>query len=314
MTFKFRVFVMIMCLLITISGCDQDKVNLSKNITQTIKDYSHLKPYVYDIEDDEFSYERNIQMGNQYEGLKVFGGLRRFNYYRKPILKENLSDYIISISEDGLYNSIISLFYDTRTITLDKHDLIELFELWHPEVYVSVFERNFDNGLNIRVYNILEDPLVPTKSSIKIIQTWDDEKIYCQLVDTYLPRRFTDVISLTQPGKSNRLLIWCYNLGVRGQYLSTELQYWEFKDNRWLPCELEIDIQPGFELEEYFIGDEKRSNLARAVYSDGIAFYNSIFGENIYLYENIEVIKENEVFRVSSKEYPDYYVDLTIVD
>jgi|GEM_PF-5526143 len=314
MHLKIRFFIIILCALIIFSGCLKNKIDLTKgNMHQTVKDFSYLKLHIYEEEDEKFPEERNVQMGRQYEGLRVFGGLRRFNYYVKPIEMDNLSDYLINIPKFGWYDRIISLFYDTRTITLNKQDLTELFELSESDVYVSIFQTQFDDGLNVRVYNILDDPLIPTMRPIKIIQTWDDKEIYCQLVDTYLPRRFTDIIPLRQPEKSDKLLIWCYNLGVRGQDLSTELQYWEFKDSRWLPCELEIDIKPNFELEEYFFGEEKRSNFSNTVYPDGIAFYRSIYGSDRYLFEKIEVIKENKIFRVSAKDYPEYYVDLTIV-
>jgi len=325
MHLKTRIFLIMLCFFLVtgvVSGCRKNKQEFTsenrqefstKNSSQTVKDYSYLKPHIYDVENEKFSEEANVQMGRQYEGLRVFGELRRFNYYSSPILRDNLSDYLKNIPIPGLYDRIISLFYDTRTILLNKQDLTELFELWKPDVYVSLFQTQFYDGLNVRVYNILDDPLIPTKSPIKIIQTWDDKKIYCQLVDTYLTRRFTDIIPMNEQEKSDKLLIWCYNLGVRGQDLSTELQYWEFKDNRWFPCELEIDIRPAFPLEEYFFGNEKRSNISNAVYPDGIAFYKSIYGDYRYIYEKIETIKENEIFRVSPNDYPEYYVDLIIV-
>ena len=312
MHFKIRFFVIIA--LIVFSGCLKSKIDPTKgNMLQTVKDFSYLKPHIYEKEDEKFSEERNVQMGKQYEGLRVFGGLRHFIHYAKPIKMDNLGDYLTNIPKTRWYDRIISLFYDTRTITLNKQDLTELFELWKSDVYVSIFETQFDNGLNVRVYNILDDPLVPTERPVKIIQTWDDKEIYCQQVDTYLPRRFTDIIPLRQPEESDKLLIWCYNLGVRGQDLSTELQYWEFRDSRWLPCELEFEMKSGFELEEYFFREEKRSNLSNTVYKDGIAFYRSVYASDSYLFEKIEIIKENKVFRVSAKDYPEYYVDLTFI-
>lgn len=185
-------------------------------------------------------------------------------------------------------NRNVNLFYDSRTLSLDKKELIEIFEVNGSDVYISIFERNFDDGLHVRIYNILYEPLIPTSYPIKIIQTRDDNNIYCQIVNTFFPSRFTDVITLDNADDDNKLFIWCYNLGLDTQDLSTEFQYWEFKGSRWTPCEITAEITPGHTIEEYYVGDEKRSSLNITVYLDGIAFYNSVFGSDKYRYDKIE--------------------------
>lgn len=329
---NFHIYIMFfLCTLFCLNGCSltSSKSNIeyqyssSENANfQPIEDYSYLKPYMYSMEYEKISVEtETVYMdrlwdGFRREGVTVFSGSEIVSRYTQPIYKEILNEYILERNRNGNYSidSIMSLFYDPRTIKLDKKELTELFSIENPNVYVDFFEIHFDSELTSRVYTIQFNPINPTWPSINIVQTWDNENIYCQEIGTVSPRRFTNIIKLDQQDKSEKLLIWCYNLGVGCQDISTELQYWEFKDSRWTPCELNFNFEPGFIFEEYYVGEEKRSSIAHTIYPDGIAFYDSILASCYYRFDEIETLEESKIFRVSSRSYPKYYVDLSIVD
>ena len=237
-------------------------------------------------------------MGKFYEDSKITGGMTKISDFSTPEECKNLNDYFdIDCFDDE--KRFIKLFYDCRTIYMTKLELEEFFLKNGWNVYI--IEKNFEDGLSIRIYDLTDKPQQPDYGSYDFIQTWDNNYIFSQSITSTLRHKVEDAIVINKKGiENNKLILFAYNTGISDD-IRSEIHFWEFKDNRWQTSKISLKEEINYGYGDFYLGDNANGVPIKNIepniiyYDDGISFgYVNYNIHNIkVLYNTIIVIQKN---------------------
>jgi len=223
-------------------------------------------------------------------------------------LKEEIEDYFIMDQKGNVkIDSLVDLFFDSRTIEMDENVLKNIFYSYGYEVD---FKSTIINDLHVRFVEINEIDGLSLYPSRIFIQTWDNEHIYLQDITGPIPRKIRSIITVDD--KEDPIMI-AHSTSVSEDYISEEeLIFWVFRGSYWNLTSLEytIDSSHAHNAGNAFPDENRESLYDPFYYPDGIVYRPSIQcdGVNYYTYRLgvMEEIDKNKRFRmIGICEYED---------
>lgn len=229
------------------------------------------------------------------------GIMMHIDYSPVMEIREELTDYFPSDRAYGRLKYLAGMFYDNRTIEMDEKELEQLFR--EQGYYICFHEAEYGD-YHLRVVEITETDWLSIYPSVILMQTWDDQSIYLQVITAPIPRKVRNLMVVDRDGTWQIIM---HSSGFSADFVSEEeLIFWEFYDGYWIlvPMELEIDTSHAHMLGDLY-GDLDRDELFEAFYyRDGIAYRPSVqkdVGDDLTLrLGSMEVVSENKVFRLNA--------------
>lgn len=216
-------------------------------------------------------------------------------------IREELTDYFPSDRAYGGLEYLAGMFYDNRTIEMDEKELEQLFR---EQGYSICFHEAEYGDYHLRVVEITETDWLSIYPSVILMQTWDDQSIYLQVITGPIPRKVRNLMVVDRDGTWQIIM---HSSGFSADFVSEEeLIFWEFYDGYWIlvPMELEIDTSHAHMAGDLY-GDLDRDELFEAFYyRDGIAYRPSVqmdfYNEYTLRLGSMVVVRENKVFRLNA--------------
>jgi len=215
-------------------------------------------------------------------------------------LKKEIEDYFTMDQKGNVeIDSLVDLFFDSRTIEMDENVLKNICYSYGYEVD---FKSTSINDLHMRFVEINEIDGLSLYPSRIFIQTWDNEHIYLQNITGPIPRKIKSIITVDD--KEDPIMI-THSTSVSKDYISEEeLIFWAFRGSYWILISLEytIDSSHAHNAGNAFPDENRESLYDPFYYPDGIVYRPSIQcdGVNYYTFRLgvMEEIDKNKRFRM----------------
>ena len=214
--------------------------------------------------------------------------------------KDNLDDYfIMNQNTEEKWDSLVSLFFDNRTIEIEEKVLRDLFFSFGYEIY---FHSSNIDDLCVRFIEICEINGLALYPELILMQSWDNDYIYLQNITAPIPRKIRSFIVLDN-SEEPRLIV--HSSGLSESYLSEEeLSFWSFRGSYWILTSIDLTIDSSHAHSAgNMYPDEDRNNLFEPTYyQDGIVYRPSVQGDGLHSYTyrlgKMEEMEKNKSFKL----------------